>query len=65
MRKLELLLDDYIEYCQYWKRLDPKTVKAYRIDLSQYKTYAETTEIAILNSESPNYFLKPFLYVLY
>lgn len=34
------ILNDYIagylEYCQYRKRLDPKTLKAYQIDLKQY-----------------------------
>ena len=31
---------DYIEYCQYRKRLDAKTLKAYRIDLKQYNTFS-------------------------
>lgn len=30
----------YLEYCQYRKRLDLKTIKAYRIDLKQYATFA-------------------------
>ena len=30
---------DYLEYCKYRKRLDTKTLKAYRIDLNQYVNY--------------------------
>ena len=26
----------YLEYCEYRKELDKKTIKAYRIDLRQY-----------------------------
>lgn len=29
----------YLEYCQFRKRLDGKTLKAYRIDLTQYQLY--------------------------
>ena len=32
-------LSNYLEYCQYRKELDPKTLKAYRIDLTQFTTY--------------------------
>lgn len=28
-------ISKYLEYCQYQKRLDEKTLKAYRIDLRQ------------------------------
>lgn len=30
-----------MEYCKYRKRLDPKTVKAYKIDLSQYRDFSQ------------------------
>lgn len=30
---------EYIEYCEYRKRLDSKTLKAYRIDLRQFETF--------------------------
>lgn len=30
---------EYIEYCEYRKRLDSKTLKAYRIDLNQYAAF--------------------------
>ena len=32
-------ISEYIEYCEYRKRLDSKTLKAYRIDLRQFETF--------------------------
>lgn len=40
MNSLNDYIMDYIEYCQYRKRLDAKTLKAYRIDLKQYNTFS-------------------------
>lgn len=34
----------YLEYCQYRKELDPKTLKAYRIDLHQYFEFVCSSE---------------------
>ena len=39
MNTLNDLITDYLEYCQYRKRLDSKTIKAYRIDLTQYSAH--------------------------
>lgn len=39
MRNLNDWIDEYIEYCQYRKRLDVKTLKSYRIDLKQYELF--------------------------
>ncbi len=36
MNTLNDYVAEYIEYCEYRKRLDRKTLKAYRIDLKQY-----------------------------
>ena len=36
-------LSEYLEYCEFRKRLDSKTLKAYRIDLKQYYCYATET----------------------
>lgn len=33
-------INEYIEYCEYRKRLDSKTLKAYKIDLKQFKNFA-------------------------
>lgn len=40
MNTLDTLITDYMEYCKFRKHLDEKTLKAYRIDLQQYRTYA-------------------------
>lgn len=43
MNTLNHYITEYIEYCEYRKRLDKKTLKAYRIDLAQYEKYASKT----------------------
>lgn len=39
MEKLESLIHSYLEYCEYHKNLDIKTLKAYSIDLHQFNNY--------------------------
>ena len=39
MNTLNDYIAEYIEYCNYRKRLDSKTLKAYKIDLKQYKDF--------------------------
>lgn len=39
MNTIDNLITEYIEYCQFRKRLDKKTLKAYKIDLYQYELY--------------------------
>ena len=36
MNNLHTLIEDYLEFCRTQKRLDAKTLKAYRIDLKQF-----------------------------
>lgn len=36
MNNSKTLTDNYLEYCIQQKRLDEKTLKAYRIDLRQF-----------------------------
>lgn len=36
MNSLQTILDNYFDFCQYQKRLDAKTIKAYKIDLKQF-----------------------------
>lgn len=55
MKNLELLMKDYIEYCQYQKRLNHKTLKAYRIDLEQYKIFTKNTESPFLKNTIEKY----------
>lgn len=42
MKKLDKLLKDYLKYCRTIKKLDPKTLKAYQIDLTQFQTFVLT-----------------------
>lgn len=39
MTKINTLIAEYLEYCEFRKRLDTKTLKAYRIDLHQYEAF--------------------------
>ncbi len=39
MNILNNYITEYIEYCEYRKRLDPKTLKAYKIDLIQFENF--------------------------
>lgn len=40
MNNLNHYITEYLEYCKYRKRLDNKTLKAYQIDLKQYKHFS-------------------------
>jgi len=40
---MESYIAEYIEYCEYRKRLDAKTRKAYRIDLTQYQLFCSAS----------------------
>lgn len=41
--ELTALIKEYTEYCQFRKRLSVKTIKAYRIDLAQFYSFAGST----------------------
>lgn len=42
MNDLTNHIEKYIEYCEYRKHLDYKTLKAYKIDLKQYTAFCKT-----------------------
>ena len=42
----------YLTYCQQNKRLDPKTIKAYRIDLIQFATTSSATYINAITPDA-------------
>ena len=46
MSTLPTLIENYLEYCKYQKRLDSKTLKAYRIDLRQFSEQLCSTDLA-------------------
>ena len=41
MNNLETIITDYLDFCQYQKRLDAKTLKAYKTDLKQFKEFTD------------------------
>ncbi len=51
MNGIKKLITNYLEYCQTQKRLDEKTLKAYRIDLRQFSEHFVETEITDISSE--------------
>ena len=51
MTNLQNQINNYLEYCQNQKRLDSKTLKAYRIDLKQFHSGIPASETAQITSE--------------
>lgn len=47
----------YLHYCRYQKRLDAKTLKAYRIDLTQFTDFFPSTNASEITSESLESFI--------
>lgn len=48
MNNLNLIMEEYLEYCQKQKQLDSKTQKAYRIDLRQFSDQTDVSEITAI-----------------
>lgn len=57
MLQLEKKIGDYLEYCEYQKNLSPHTLKAYRIDLSQFLQFAQGIEEALHKSNLSRYYV--------
>lgn len=51
MTNLQTNIKNYLDYCQYQKRLDSKTLKAYRIDLNQFQSKIPSADIAEITPE--------------
>ena len=45
MTKLKQAIDNYLVYCEYQKKLSDKSIKAYAIDLKQWKRYTVSSNI--------------------
>ena len=59
MNNLQTLIENYLKYCQYQKRLDNKTLKAYRIDLRQFSSCVPTGDVdSITTITLENYIAK-------
>lgn len=52
MNNLQTLIKNYLEYCSTQKRLDEKTLKAYRIDLKQFSEQTSSQEVTEITSET-------------
>lgn len=52
MSNLQTHINNYLEYCQLQKRLDAKTLKAYRIDLAQFQNQLPTSDILEITPET-------------
>ena len=50
MNTLQTQIGNYLEYCRTQKRLDKKTVKAYRTDLRQFAEQIFASEIGELTA---------------
>lgn len=56
MEKLENQLEKYLDYCQFQKELDEKTLKAYRADINQFMLFIKCGE-KYINKELVNEYL--------
>ena len=52
MNDLATAIDNYLDFCRYQKRLDEKTLKAYRIDLKQFCEDLSCNSIKEITSET-------------
>ena len=52
MNNIELQAKNYLKYCANQKRLDSKTIKAYRIDLTQFIRQIDKTELNDITQET-------------
>lgn len=51
MTNLQAHIEKYLDYCQSQKRLDAKTLKAYRIDLTQFCNHTQLSDIGMITPE--------------
>lgn len=50
MNELQTTLNDYLSFCKSQKRLDSKTLKAYRIDLNQFSEHVSAISISSIST---------------
>lgn len=51
MNNLQTHIASYLDYCKHQKRLDSKTIKAYRIDLQQFCEIALDIDVKNISSK--------------
>ncbi len=57
MDNLQKYVENYLEYCQVQKRLDEKTLRAYRTDLTQFCEYTPRNDVLEITPEILENFL--------
>lgn len=57
MNNLQTHITNYLEYCEYQKRLDKKTIKAYRIDLTHFSTQIKSTNLTEITPDMLEQFI--------
>ncbi len=57
MNDLQICIQNYLNYCRYQKRLDEKTLKAYRIDLRQFCEQSHNSNPVELNATIIEYYI--------
>lgn len=50
MNTIQTTVDNYLEFCEFQKCLDKKTIKAYRIDLNQFFNGISINEVTYISS---------------
>lgn len=58
MKTLEELKNEFLHVCEFTRRLDAKTLRAYNIDLQQYQTYLQAASLSYLEKENISSFLE-------
>jgi integrase/recombinase XerD len=57
MSHLKVQISDYLEYCQYQKNLNCKTLKAYTIDLNQFSEFMDSNCNELNRASLSNYII--------
>lgn len=52
MNDIELHIKDYLDYCSSQKRLNTKTIKSYRIDLTQFTSHITETQLTSITQDT-------------
>lgn len=51
MNTLQINIENYLDYCTKQKRLDAKTIKAYQIDLLQFRNQIDVQESSKITTD--------------
>ena len=57
MCDLQTQTQNYLEYCKHQKRLDSKTLKAYRIDLTQFNSHFTSADLLELSPDHLEHYI--------